>query len=209
MGLLVVRLKAIKHTEDFFYYLSSYLSDLSPQAACFLDFFHPQQKHNLPKPWILESVLTIWTIPRLLSLLLVTQCPSPQAAQEWPTTLTIALQQPGQFIYQGAVLVVSNKPYFHHPHGGFICLKHCVDWGRFLATLQATNLAGNRSMNASSACSCKAIRGGLNPNGIKSKKVTSQQMRCWWVDVKTAVGRRRERFPINKIAAGGLLNNAM
>ena len=209
MGILVVRLKAIKYKEDFFYYLSFYLLDLSPQAAYFSDFFYPWQKHNLPKPRILESVPTIWTGPCSLSPLLATWCPSPQVAPERPTFSAIALRQPGQFIHQGAILIAFNKPYSHHPHGGSIDLELCVDWGRFLATPQTTDLAGNRSMNVSSARSCKAIRGDPNSNRIESRKVASQQMGCWWVDVETVVEWRKERFPTNRITVSGLLNNAI
>ena len=38
---IVVKLKAIKYKKDSFYYLSSYLSDLGLQAACFLAFILP------------------------------------------------------------------------------------------------------------------------------------------------------------------------
>ena len=37
-GRIVVRLKAIEYKEDFFYYLSSYSSDLSLQAICIQTF---------------------------------------------------------------------------------------------------------------------------------------------------------------------------
>ena len=117
------------------------LQTLACKPQC-LQIFHPRQKHNLPKPRIIKSVPTIWTIPRLLSPLLATWCPSPQAAPEQPTSLAIALWQPEQFIHQGAVLVVSNKPYSYHPHGGSIGLELCVDQEHVLTTLQATDLAG-------------------------------------------------------------------
>ena len=126
MGILIVRLKAIKYKEDFFYYLSSYFLDFSFWAA-YLQTFHLRQKYNLPKPRILKSVPTIWTVPRSLNSLLATWCSSSQATPEWPTSLAIVLRQLGQFIHQGAILVTSNKPYSYHPHCGSIGLELYVD----------------------------------------------------------------------------------
>ena len=141
MGILVVRLKSyqnIKRISSTIYLPT--LQTLACKPQC-LQTFHPWQKHNSSKPRILKSVPTIWTVPCLLSPSLATWCPSPQAASEQPTSPAIALRQLGRFIYQGAVLVASNKPYSHHPLGGSIGLEFCVDRGRFLATPQATNLA--------------------------------------------------------------------
>ena len=107
----------------------------------YLQTFHSQRKHNLPKPWILKSISTIWTVPRLLSFSLVTWYSSPQAAPEQPTSPAIALRQPGRFIHQEAVLVAFNEPYSHHPLGDSIGLELWVDRGCFLAIPQATDLA--------------------------------------------------------------------
>ena len=140
MSILVVKLKAIKSKKNSFYYLSSYSPNLSSQAAC-LQIYLSSTKTQFAQASDPRSVSTILTVPYLLSLSLATRCLSPQATSEWPTSLTIVLRQLGQFIYQGAVLVASNKLYFFYPHDGSIGLELCVDQRYFFTTPQATNLA--------------------------------------------------------------------
>ena len=140
MGKLVVRLKSYRNIKRISstIYLPT-LQTLACRPQC-LQTFYPRWKHNLPKPQILKSVPTIWTVPHLLSPSLAIRYPSPQVAPKRPTSLAIALRQPGWFIHQGAILVASNEPYSHHPYGGSIGLELCVDRRLFLAIPQATNL---------------------------------------------------------------------
>ena len=82
----------IKRISSTIYLLT--LQTLVCRPQC-LQTFHPWQKHNLPKPRILKSVPTIWTIPRSLSPSLATRCPSPKAAPERPTSPAIAFTATG------------------------------------------------------------------------------------------------------------------
>ena len=95
-------------------------SKLLPSSRMPSDFY-PQQITivQVSDP---RSVPTIWTVPYLLSLLLATQCSSPQAIPRWPPSLVITLPQLGQSIHQGAVLILSNEScisppvwWFHRP----------------------------------------------------------------------------------------------
>ena len=60
---------------------------------------------------------------------------------------------------------------FYHPYCGSISLGLHVNQKHYLVIPQATDLAKDRSITASLACSHKAIRDNLDPNGIESKKV--------------------------------------
>ena len=99
----------------------------------------------------------------------------------------------------------------HHPHGGSKGLGLRVNRGHFLATPQATNLGWSLicRITTSSARNRKAIRGDLDPNGIESRKVASQQMGCWWEEIETAVGWRLVRFSTIGWRLFRILNNRM
>ena len=111
MGILVVRLKAIKYKEDFFCYSSSYPPDLGLLAACLLTlsfrpyafrtFVSSAERICSPKPSrILDPFYNL--NPHSLSLSLTAKRPTSFVAS-------------GLTKYQGAVLIASNEPCFFLP----------------------------------------------------------------------------------------------
>ena len=186
MGILGIKLKAIKYNEDFSCYLSSfqtwvfrphtfqsYLSGRIPlgpsfQAACYQD---PWQTHS-PKPWILDLFHVFKPPVRWVPCWLRIRRPTWQHLSQIFSCYCIAAT--GVIEHQGAVFVASNEPYSHHPHGGFKSLRLCV---KLLSQLELIYM-----MTRPSARNCKAIRGDFVPqrNQIKEDRFPTNGKMLGW-----------------------------
>ena len=194
MGILVIKLKAIKYKENSFCYLSSYSPNFGLQAVCFLTLsFRPYAFKTficlaecicLPKPSrILNSFYNL--NPDLLNFSL-----TPKNANifcsKWvdrtPGSRTRCVQQ---------VMSLSTRRWFQRPKALYrlktLFRNHTNYWPRLgLAIKWPSHWLAN----------CKALKRDLNSNGIQSRKIASQQMRCWWIGIKTPVRWRKEHFSI-------------
>ena len=124
------------------------LSGPSFQAACHQD---PRQTH-LPKPRILDSFQQfkppVCWVPCWL------HARRPAWRHRSQVLFCYCIAATAAIKHRGAVLVVSNKPYFYYPHGGSRDLMLCVKlltWLRFIC-MMAKSLARNY----------KAIKGDLD-----------------------------------------------
>ena len=185
MGILVVRLKAIKYKKDSFCYLSSYPLDLGLQAACLLTLsFQPYAFRTFvflaericsSKPFrILDPFynLNSYLLNSLLTLKMSTFLAASRLTK-----------------HRGAILIASNKLCVFLPAWLFqrpkvlyrlktLFYNYASYWPRLgLAIGWPSHWLAN----------CKALRGDLDPNGIRLSKVTSQHIGYWWVGIKTAV----------------------